>query len=66
MTNPSPTWRRSSFSADTGNCVEVAPVDDTVLVRNSNRTADGALPLSTNAATTFITAARDGRFDHLV
>jgi len=36
-----PTWRKSSYSSGTGNCVEVAVADGSVRVRDSKRQGHG-------------------------
>jgi hypothetical protein len=45
-------WRKSSFS-NSGNCVEVATLDESVLVRDSNGN-ESILHLSSSAWQTFI------------
>jgi hypothetical protein len=41
-------WRKSSFSADQGNCVEVATRHSDVLVRDSNNRHGSVLAVTTN------------------
>jgi len=58
-------WRTATRSAG-GNCVQVAPVDGGVAVRNS-RTPDGPVILYTTAEfAAFLDGARRGEFDDLV
>lgn len=59
------TWRKSSFSAPNGNCVELGEDGRKVLVRNGNRAAAGTLPLSREAVGAFVDACRHGELDHL-
>jgi len=40
-------WRKSSFSGNSGNCVEVAELDDTVAVRDS-KDPDGSVLVVTH------------------
>jgi len=47
-------WRRSSYSADTGNCVEIAWPDSHVAVRDSKQPAGSALTFPTRAWHTFL------------
>ncbi|MPZ83394.1 MAG: DUF397 domain-containing protein [Actinophytocola sp.] len=54
-------WRKSSYSSATGNCVEVAPAADVVLVRHSKHPAAGTIDFSHVAWTAFVRDARDGR-----
>jgi Domain of unknown function (DUF397) len=48
-------WRKSSFSAS-GNCVEVATQDRSVLIRNSKDPDEGMLAVSFSAWRAFIQA----------
>lgn len=53
-------WRKSSYSTSTGNCVEVAPAVDGVILRHSKRPASGTIAFSPPAWVTFLRDARDG------
>jgi hypothetical protein len=58
MTAPEPdgiVWRTSSYSAGSGNCVEVAPTPERVLVRDSKDPNGPSLALPTSAWRTFLT-----------
>ncbi|MBV2156722.1 DUF397 domain-containing protein [Kitasatospora sp. SUK 42] len=55
------TWRKSSFSADQGNCIEVADgFAGIVPVRDSKDPSGPALVFPTDAWTAFVTAIRTG------
>ncbi|HEX6518660.1 MAG TPA: DUF397 domain-containing protein [Streptosporangiaceae bacterium] len=62
MTDDTPlTWHKSSYSANSGNCVEVSVRENTVAVRDSKQ--DGAGPVLQTTATAwrvFLTAFKDG------
>ena len=58
MTAPEPdgiVWRTSSYSYDSGGCVEVAPAPDGVLVRDSKDRGGPALTVPTAAWRAFLT-----------
>jgi hypothetical protein len=59
------TWRKSTFSGDQGDCVEVADLTDGAAVRNSNHPDSGILALSDGAMAAFVSACRAGEFDDL-
>ncbi|WSX29534.1 DUF397 domain-containing protein [Streptomyces sp. NBC_00984] len=58
-------WRKSSFSEQSGNCLELAVVGGGVLVRESD---DPAVVIRTTAAklAAFLEGAKAGEFDDLV
>lgn len=50
-------WRKSSYSGNTGgDCVEVAPLNPHIAVRDSKAPGLGALTLTPEAFTAFVTA----------
>jgi hypothetical protein len=55
-------WRKSEASTTT-DCVEVAFVDQAVLVRNSRDRAGPVLSFTHSEWTAFLTGARNGTFD---
>ena len=58
MTAPEPNgivWRTSSYSYDSGGCVEVAPAPDSVLVRDSKDRDGPALTVPTTTWQAFLT-----------
>jgi hypothetical protein len=58
MTAPEPdgiVWRTSSYSYDSGGCVEVAPAPDGVLVRDSKDRTGPALTVPTTTWQAFLT-----------
>ena len=48
-------WRTSSYSAESGDCVEIAPAPRRVLVRDSKDPDGPALAFPTSAWRTFLT-----------
>ncbi|GLZ41999.1 DUF397 domain-containing protein [Actinokineospora sp. NBRC 105648] len=56
------TWRKSSFSTATGNCVEVAPLDNGAMVRDSKSPAVGPIAFPGAAWTAFLASAADSQF----
>ncbi len=60
------TWRKSSHSDHRGECVELAPLDDTTIaVRNSNHPAAGVIYLTRTEMSAWIRGIRAGEFDDL-
>ncbi|MEU9188523.1 DUF397 domain-containing protein [Streptomyces sp. NPDC048484] len=58
-------WHKSSYSEQSGNCLELAVVDGQVLLRESD---DPGVVVSTTPAklAAFLAGARAGEFDELV
>jgi Domain of unknown function (DUF397) len=56
-------WRKSSYSSDDGNCVEVARLDSHCAVRDSKDATGPALRFTTAEWLVFTTAIRDDEFD---
>ena len=52
-----PQWRTSSYSSNGENCVEVAPVPDRVLVRDSKHPDAGTIEFTLPAWTSFVREA---------
>jgi hypothetical protein len=58
-------WRKSSFSADQGDCVELAETADGIAVRNSKRPDGGTLTFTRAELAAFLAGAKAGEFDDL-
>jgi hypothetical protein len=59
-------WRKSSFSADQGACVELAPLPDGgVAVRNSNHPDAGTVVFTRPEVDAWLKGAKAGEFDDL-
>ena len=58
-------WRKSSFSSADGQCVEIADINDSVLVRNSNRLSLGTMPFTKAELSAFVAGCKAGEFDDL-
>ncbi|NEY35359.1 DUF397 domain-containing protein [Streptomyces sp. PRKS01-65] len=58
-------WRKSSYSEQSGNCLEIAVVDGQVLVRESD---DPGVVIRTTRAklAAFLAGAKAGEFDDLL
>ncbi|MEG3627743.1 DUF397 domain-containing protein [Streptomyces poriticola] len=59
-------WTKSRHSNAEGNCVEVAPVDGGIAMRNSRDPDGPALVYTPAEVAAFLAGARDGEFDHLL
>lgn len=59
---PNSTWVKSSFSADSANCVEVAKLENMVLVRDSKNRAGRPLGFTHAEWSAFIKGAQAGEF----
>ena len=58
-------WRKSSFSGNSGNCVEVRTTSQTaiVAVRDSKRVAGPELTITADRWTAFLYGVKGGQFD---
>lgn len=56
-------WRKSSYSSDTANCVEVAMLLGQVYVRDSKDPAGPSLIFTPREWDAFVAGAKDGEFD---
>ncbi|HEY2575751.1 MAG TPA: DUF397 domain-containing protein [Streptosporangiaceae bacterium] len=50
-------WRKSSYSTGTGNCVEIAPAADSVVIRHSKHPGTGTISFSSAAWAAFVREA---------
>ncbi|MEO3843425.1 DUF397 domain-containing protein [Streptomyces sp. CNZ287] len=55
-------WRRSSYSGESGNCVEIRRGAAAVSVRDSKDPGSGVLAVSAAAWADFVAAVRRGEF----
>ncbi len=59
-------WRKASYSADEGACVEVAPVaDGRIALRNSNHPDAGVLVFARAEISAWVRGCKAGEFDDL-
>jgi Domain of unknown function (DUF397) len=58
-------WRKAAASNPNGNCVELAPVDGGVAMRNSRYPTGPVLVFPTAEFRTFLTGASAGEFNDL-
>jgi hypothetical protein len=65
MDDQGPQWRKSSLSFANGDCVEVAVLEDAVLVRHSKHPSDGILRFTLAEWRAFTAGVLNGEFDHL-
>jgi hypothetical protein len=66
MTDAPLVWRISTYSSDSGTCVELAsPAEGRVLVRNSNHPDAGTLAFSGAELGSLLDACRAGDLDDL-
>jgi hypothetical protein len=56
-------WRKSTFSAANGDCVEIAQTDQLVYLRNSNHPDRGTLTLPRAAVAGFVASCAAGDLD---
>jgi hypothetical protein len=65
LNNESLKWRKATYSIGNGDCVEVAPAETTIAVRDSKNTVGPVLCYSARSWQLFLTEARQGNFDDL-
>jgi hypothetical protein len=65
MTCKRSAWRKSSFSGNVQNCVELADAGSDVLLRNSRLPCAGHLAFTRTAMAAFVAGCKAGEFDSL-
>ncbi|HEY7144853.1 MAG TPA: DUF397 domain-containing protein [Streptosporangiaceae bacterium] len=60
---PTPAWRKAQRSIGNGACVEVAPIDGMIAVRDSKDPDGAVLRYTTAEFHAFLDGARNGEFD---
>jgi hypothetical protein len=65
MIIPHPTWRKSTYSVSTQNCVELATVGDDALLRDSKHPEAGHLTFTRAELAALVAAASAGELDNL-
>jgi hypothetical protein len=58
-------WKKSTFSSNGVDCVEIATTSDAALIRNSQHPDRGALTLPSPVLAAFVAACRAGELDDL-
>jgi hypothetical protein len=56
------TWRKSTASGHNGNCVEIAAVGDSILIRNSRNPLGSFLSFTRQEWRSFLKAVNNGDF----
>jgi hypothetical protein len=65
MTYPARTWRKSSYSVDTANCVELCDDGAEILLRDSKHPEQRHFTFSRSEIAAFIAGVKAGEFDQL-
>lgn len=60
-----PTWRKSSYSVNSQNCVELADSGSEILLRDSKHPEAGHLTFTRPELAAFIAGVKAGEFDNL-
>lgn len=61
-----PNWRKSSYSSNNNNCVELADAGDTVLLRDSKHPEAGHFTFTRSELAALIAGAKAGEYDDMV
>jgi hypothetical protein len=64
-THPAATWRKSTFSGQNGDCIELAPTVGGVLMRDSKDPHGPRLRFTRAELAAFLDGAKAGEFDDL-
>jgi hypothetical protein len=56
-------WRKSRYSGNSGNCVEVAHLNNSIAVRDSKNSNSQALSFTSSAWATFIRSVKHKEFE---
>jgi hypothetical protein len=60
---PASSWRKSSYSGEAGNCVEIASLPKLTVIRDSKKPDGGALVLDERTWAGLLSAVRSGALD---
>jgi hypothetical protein len=66
MTDPTWTWRKSSYSVNAADCVELADTGAEVLLRDSKHPDQGHFAFTRAEITAFVAGVKAGEFDALI
>jgi hypothetical protein len=65
MTDPIRTWRKSSYSINASDCVELSDAGDAILLRDSKHPDQGHFTFTRSELAAFIAGVKAGEFDSL-
>jgi hypothetical protein len=63
MTDPARTWRKSSYSTDTAQCVELSDAGAEILLRDSKNPDQGHFAFTRAEIAAFVAGVKAGEFD---
>jgi DNA-binding sugar fermentation-stimulating protein len=65
MTNPARSWRKSSYSTNTGQCLELADAGAEILLRDSKHPEQGHFTFTRAEIAAFVAGVKAGELDDL-